>query len=230
MRCLFFVITILITQLISAQSEQGAVVFEGNTNVSIGSLQLTELKNTFTYQSELPNNSFKSTSLSLNAGYFIINNLSINLSLKFNYDIINYNNNIYSDGEYSYLSYGVFSRYYINNLWLWVQAGYQIGRISDYSLLDNLNYSWSSNYIAPLAIEHSGIENIPINTFLLDFGFSFFINPNISIDPTIGTTRTTYTIKNIAYINQYEENTDKLDLVLASFQFKLSIGIIFHLH
>jgi hypothetical protein len=229
MRYFIFVLVLLMTQAISAQTEQGSVVFEGNTSVSFGSLKVNGLQNIFDYQSGLPNNSFKNTSLSLHAGYFIINNLSINLSLNYNYDVVNYDNSIYSDGNDSYLSYGIFSRYYINNLWLWVQVGYKIGQLSEYSFLENVNYAWSVNSIAPILIEYDGGGIIPINTFLLDFGFSFFISPNISIDPTIGVTRTTSSIENIAFINQAGESTGQFDLGIESIRFKLSVGCILHL-
>ena len=229
MKAFIFVLAFLITQLISAQTEQGAVVFEGNTSISFGSLKVNAFQDVFAYDSGLPNNSLKSTSFSFNAGYFIIDNLSIKLSINYNYDIVNYDNSVYSDGEDSYLSYGVFGRYYINNLWLWVQAGYKIGQLSEYSFLENANYAWSANSIAPLATEHSGSETVRINTFLLDFGFSFFISPNISIDPTIGVTRTTSSIENIAFINHAGESTGQFDLGVESIRFKLSVGCILHL-
>ena len=229
MRCFIVALILLMTQVISAQTEQGAVVFEGNTIISFGSLKANGLQNFFDDHSGLPNNSFKNTSLSLHAGYFIIKNLSVNLSLNYNYDVVNYDNSIYSDGTDSYLSYGIFSRYYINNLWLWVQVGYKIGQLSEYSFLENSNHAWSVNSIAPILIEYDGGETIPINTFLLDFGFSFFISPNISIDPTIGATRTTSSIENIAFINQAGESTDQLDLRFESIRFKLSVGCVLHL-
>ena len=229
MRVFVFVLAFSITKLISAQTEQGAIVFEGNTSINFGSLKVNSLHNIFTYESGLPNNSLKSTSFSFNAGYFIIDNLSINLSINYNYDIVNYKNSIYNDGEDSYLSYGVIGRYYINNLWLWVQAGYKIGQISEYSFLENANYAWSSNSIAPLAIEQNGSEMVPINMFLLDFGFSFFISPNISIDPAIGATRTTWSVQNISFINEAGDATDSFDLAAKSVQLKLSVGFILHL-
>tara|TARA_B100000965_G_scaffold257470_1_gene216932 strand:- start:496 stop:1188 length:693 start_codon:yes stop_codon:yes gene_type:complete len=229
MRSFIFVLAFLITKLISAQTEKGAVVLEGNTSISFGSLKVNSLHNIFAYESGLPNNSLKNTSFSFNAGYFIIDKLSINLSINHNYDIVNYNSSIYCDGEDSYLSYGIFGRYYINNLWLWVQAGYKIGQLSDYSFLENANYAWSANSIAPLATEQNGSTTVPINTFLLDFGFSFFISPSISIDPTIGATKTTWLMQNIAFINEAGEATDSFDLGIKSVQFKLTVGLILHL-
>ena len=47
MRCFIFVLVILMTQVISAQTEQGSVVFEGNTGVSFGSLKAKGLQNIF---------------------------------------------------------------------------------------------------------------------------------------------------------------------------------------
>ena len=73
------------------------------------------------------------------------------------------------------------------------------------------------------------IDQISEQAFLLDFGFSFFISPNISIDPTIGVTRTTSSIENIAFINQAGESTGQFDLGVESIRFKLSVGCILHL-
>jgi len=227
MKAFVFVLAFLMTKLISAQTEQGAVVLEGNTSISFGSLKVNSLHSIFAYESGLQNNSLKSTSSSFSAGYFIIDKLSINLSINYNYDVVNYDS--YSDGQDSYLSYGVFGRYYINNLWLWVQAGYKIGQISEYSFLENANYAWSANSIAPLATEQNGSKTVPINTFLLDIGFSFFISPSISIDPTIGATRTTWSMQNFAFINEAGDDTDSFDLGGKSVQFKLAIGFILHL-
>ena len=94
MRCFIFVVLILMTQVISAQTERGAVVFEENTSISFGSLKVSALQDVFAYDSGLPNNSLKSTSFSFNAGYFIIDNLSINLSINYNSDIVNYDYSI----------------------------------------------------------------------------------------------------------------------------------------
>ena len=163
---------------------------------------------------EFTNNKLTSTSISLNTGYFIINNLSINLSLNYNYDLINYDNTIYTDGKDYYLNYGLFGRYYINNLWLWVQAGYKIGQITDYNLLEQLL---------------GATITIPMNTFLLDFGFSFFISPNISINPTIGITRNIYSIENIILMDETGEASELIDLSFKSIQLQLSIGMKIHL-
>ena len=214
MRCLVLLLLFFIMQIISAQTEKGTIIFEANTSISFGNLKPNGLPSILEHESELTNNKLTSTSISLNTGCFIINNLSINLSLNYNCDLINYDNTNYTDGKDSYLNYGLFGRYYINNLWLWVQTGYKTGQITDYNLLEQL----------------LGAKiTIPVNTFLLDFGFSFFISPNISINPTIGATRTIYSTENINLIDEAGETSELIDLSFKSMQLQLSVGLKIHL-
>ena len=78
---------------ISAQTEQGVIVLEGNSNLNLGNATVAEYHQsiaeyTHDFPSLLPENVFTTTRFSVNSSYFIINNLAIGATLNYTSTLI----------------------------------------------------------------------------------------------------------------------------------------------
>ena len=174
---------------ISAQTEQGVIVLEGNSNLNLGNATVAEYHQsiaeyTHDFPSLLPENVFTTTRFSVNSSYFIINNLAIGATLNYTSTLINYDDNILPDVEISYLSYGILSRYYFGNIW--GQASYTIGQVETYE-----NYMLAE---VPGTFIFDSDEEVAINTFAFNVGYAVYLTPNVAINPSLGYTMTNSTI------------------------------------